>query len=52
MDMMRVETGLKRKKTPGKQFTPITAKTNRYGQRRKMARYKRTDTMQKDCVMK
>ena len=30
----------------------ITAKTNRYEQRRKMARYKKTDTMQKDCVMK
>ena len=28
MDMMRVETGLKRKKTPGEQFTPITGKIN------------------------
>ena len=28
MDMVRVETGLKRKKTPVEQFTPITGKTN------------------------
>ena len=33
MDMMRVETGLKRKKTPVEPFTPITEKSA--GNRRK-----------------